>query len=66
MSIEIYYLKKTKQNKKQSKNIRISLVKFNNLKKKLLHFCKNYISKCWHRLKTPIESGSGTSTWKSL
>ena len=30
---EIYYLKKTKQNKKQSKNIRISLLKFNNLKK---------------------------------
>ena len=27
--------KKTKQNKKQSKNIRISLLKFNNLKKKL-------------------------------
>jgi hypothetical protein len=32
--------KKTKQNKKQSKNIRISLVKFNNLKKKQLNFCK--------------------------
>ena len=31
---EIYYFKKTKQNKKQSKNIRISLLKFNNLKKK--------------------------------
>ena len=27
--------KKTKQNKKQSKNIRISLLKFNNLKKKI-------------------------------
>ena len=32
---EIYYLKKTKQNKKQSKNIRINLLKFNNLKKKI-------------------------------
>jgi hypothetical protein len=31
---EIYY-KKNKLNKKQSKNIRISLLKFNNLKKKI-------------------------------
>ena len=33
--------KKTKLNKKQSKNIRISLLKFNNLKNKKLNFCKN-------------------------
>ena len=32
---EIYYFKRTKQNKKQSKNRRISLLKLNNLKKKI-------------------------------
>jgi hypothetical protein len=32
---EIYYIKKTKQLKKQSKNIRISLLKCNNLRKKI-------------------------------
>ena len=32
----------------------------------MLAYLEYDISKCWHRLKTPIESGSGTSTWKSL
>ena len=38
--VKFIIFNKTKQNKEQSKNIRISLLKFNNLKKKKLNFCK--------------------------
>ena len=39
--VKFIILKKQSKTKKQSKNIRVSLLKFNNLKKKKLNFCKN-------------------------